>query len=210
MGVPFILFIITVFLLSIWFYNSVLLTNPYFSFLFGKEAVDTTGPETFPVHREAEPGENAGEHFYVPEEFPIVQYGEQWATLDINSAEVSKSPVIFGDGNDILKRGIAHFTGSRFPGQMGNIVMSGHVTTPFSKLDKVKVGDLVQLHTKYGEYEYEVYETVIFKYTDETYVLPSDGTEKLTIYTCYPAGISFKSDRLAIICSKVSGKNWME
>jgi len=210
MGCPFILFIVAIFLLSVWAYNGVLLSNPYFSFIFGKDAVTLKEDTEYVDPRTAEPGENAGEHFYVPEDFPIVQYGERWATMDIETAGVSNQPIFFGDSDDLLNKGIGHSTGSRFPGQMGNIVMSGHVTVLFKNLTDVKIGDDVKLHTKYGEYVYKVYETTIFDQFDATYILPEDGIERLTIYTCYPAGVRTKTQRYGLLCSKVSGKNWME
>ena len=206
---PFLLYLAGVFFLSLYLYNGVLLASPKLSFLFGDTINDGSVNTELPVDRIPEKGENAGENFYVPEDFPIIQYNEQWATMDIEDIGVHTVPVFFGDSDENLAKGIGHFAGSRFPGQMGNIVMSGHATKPFSKLQDIKAGAVIKLHTKYGEYEYVVDETILFHYEDTQYVMPTDGTERLTVYTCYPAGVGFKTQRFAVICSKVSGKNWM-
>ena len=148
---------------------------------------------------------------YVPEEFPLIAYGEQYATLTVKDADVDNAPVYFGDGDEMLELGIGHFAGSRFPGQNGKIVYSAHVTTLFEQLENLKPGAIFEIKTKYGDYVYEMEKSVIFDYQDYTVLLPDDGTETFFCYTCYPYDNDgrLRTDRLGIICKKISGKNWI-
>lgn len=150
--------------------------------------------------------------FYVPADFPIIYPDEKWATLSIPSISLLNRPVFQGDNYVNLNKGIGHFSGSRYPGQNGKIVLSAHVGTDFRKLETMKNGDKVELKTIYGDYVYEVIKTIIFNDTEETVLYPEDGTEQLLAYTCYPAAnpLGNKTQRFAIICKKISGKNWIQ
>lgn len=150
----------------------------------------------------------------VSDDFPIITLGEQWATITIESAQVDHVPVLHGDYDENLMLGIGHSSNSRFPGQGGKVVLSGHVGIyeHFQRLENMKVGDVVKLETTYGDYEYKVVETVIFDQEDPSLLLMDDPeTEKLICYTCYPFHTtSVRTQRFAIICEMISGKNWKE
>lgn len=156
---------------------------------------------------------NEGDVFVVPPEFPIITLGEQWATITIESAEVWEVPVYHGDYDENLWKGIGHYSNSRFPGQHGKVVLSGHVGIYefFQRLETMSVGDRVVLDTIYGEYVYEVKHTLIFNETDKGLLLPDeeDRGDRLICYTCYPfRTTSVRTQRFAIICDLVSGKDW--
>ena len=99
---------------------------------------------------------------------------------------------------------------SRFCGQNGKTVISAHVTTDFYELEVTPIGALVTVDTIYGQYVYEVTDTLIFNYKDASPLKPADGEEVLFLYTCYPRknGYQFKTERMALICKKIEGKDW--
>ncbi len=158
--------------------------------------------------------ENNKVGFEIPAEFPVITIGEEFAKITIESAGVWQIPVYHGDNDDNLWRGIGHYANSRFPGQNGKVVLSGHVGIYefFQRLENMQVGDKVTLETTYGKYEYIVTETVIFNENDPSLLLPEaeDNGERLICYTCYPYHTtSVRTQRFAIICEPISGKNWI-
>lgn len=143
-------------------------------------------------------------------EFPGIPYLSQWATLNVEGWEKKDIKVFFGDTKEILKKGAGMWINSRFCGQNGKIVISAHVTTDFHELEVTPIGAHVTMDTVYGKYVYEVTDTLIFNYKDKSVVMPADGEEVLFMYTCYPRknGYQFKTERMALICKKVEGKDW--
>lgn len=143
-------------------------------------------------------------------EFPLIPYESQWATLNVQGWEEKDIKVFFGDNKTILKKGAGMWVNSRFCGQNGKIVLSAHVTSHFYEIEDVKIGDLVTMDTVYGTYVYKVVGTQIFHYEDSSLLTPNDGEEVLLMYTCYPRknGYLFKTERLALICKKIEGKDW--
>ena len=145
-----------------------------------------------------------------PEEFPVIPYETQWATLNVDGWERKDIKVFFGDNNALLRQGAGMWVNSRFCGQNGKVVLSAHVTSHFHELEDMKAGDLVRMNTVYGDYVYQVRETKVFHYRDNSLLKPEDGKDVLLMYTCYPRknGHTFKTQRLAVICDKVEGKDW--
>ena len=130
--------------------------------------------------------------------------GETFGSISIPSAQID-FPILHGDYDEQLAKGVGHFDGSRFPGEGGNIVFSGHRETVFKTLGKVKVGDLVDVRTTYGTYQYRVTELKIVNANDKTIVLPSN-VEKLTLYTCYPFNtIGYKPQRYIVWAELIKG-----
>lgn len=143
--------------------------------------------------------------------FPVIYYEEQWATLNVDGWEKKDIKVFFGDNNNLLRKGAGMSINSRFCGQGGKIVLSAHVTTDFHELEVTPIGTRITMDTTYGTYVYEVVDTLIFNYKDDSALLPNDGEESLFMYTCYPRknGYRFKTERMALICKKVEGKDWV-
>ena len=144
-------------------------------------------------------------------EFPLIYIGDQWATLNVEGWEKKDIKVFFGDDKAILRQGAGMLFNSRFCGENGKIVLSAHVTTDFYELETTPIGAKVTMDTIYGTYVYEVVDTLIFNYKDESPVDPADGEEILFMYTCYPRknGYQFKTERMALICKKIEGKDWV-
>jgi sortase A len=75
--------------------------------------------------------------------------------------------------------------GTALPGQRGNVGIAAHRDTFFRPLRNIQRDDVIVLTTLRGEYRYRVVSTkVVSPYDVE--VLNSDGTEILTLVTCYP------------------------
>jgi sortase A len=113
----------------------------------------------------------------------------------------------------ILDRlGIGHYEKTEFPGEPGNFALAGHSGnrwTPFTKYQKIKIGDLIQIETFDTNFTYEVVEIATVNDTDvkTVYENPSlksntDGKSWLTITTCVTDGPTDK--RIAIYAKLVS------
>ena len=92
------------------------------------------------------------------------------------------------DDSENLKRGPGHLPGTAYPGQPGNMVISGHRTTygaPFRHIEQLTPGEEIVLITKENRYTYEVYEQRIVQPTDLS-VLEQEGESKLTLTACHP------------------------
>ena len=94
---------------------------------------------------------------------------------------------IIMEGSDAvtLRRALGHIAGTGVPGQLGNIGIAGHRDTFFLPLRNIKQEDIITLTTAAGEYRYRVVSTRIVSPYDVA-VLDPDGTEILTLVTCYP------------------------
>ncbi len=159
--------------------------------------------------------------------------GELWATISVHGDElVQEIPIYQGDNSAILSQGVGHLYGSSFPGEGGVCVLPAHVSGRlgyFGNLadtDIYKVGTQIKLDTAYGVYVYEVVHTEILDYTDEKFVRKYgyengktvnyydrlikqfDADELLAMYTCYPAGTSFRTQRYFVIARRIYGYSW--
>jgi len=117
--------------------------------------------------------------------------GSAVARLKIPSIDLTYT-VVQGVGVADLKKGPGHFPETPMPGQYGNAAIAGHRTTyghPFYKLDKVKVGDLIEVDTLAGKYTYAVTGNRVVSPEQYSEVIPTvDPTvATLTLATCTPA-----------------------
>ncbi len=112
--------------------------------------------------------------------------------------------VVEGVTLEALKDGPGHYPGTALPGQLGNVVISGHRTTfgaPFYRLDEVQVGDPITVTAPYGRFVYRVTETKIVAPTDLTVVVESDDA-RLTLTTCHPR---FSARQRLIVVAALEG-----
>ncbi len=84
-----------------------------------------------------------------------------------------------------LRHAAGHVEGTAFPGQNGNIGISGHRDTFFRSLRNIRDNDIITIVTPNGHYRYRVVSTKVVDPANLA-VLDSDGTEILTLITCYP------------------------
>ena len=144
------------------------------------------------------------------EEIPVIYYETQWATLNVDGWEYRDIPVYFGDSNEILAIGAGQWIGSRFCGQGQKIVICAHVTSHFYEIEDTEVGTEITMDATYGTYKYRVKDIVIFSITDDSLLTKQYDEETLILYTCYPRtnGFDYKSERIALVCEKISGKDY--
>lgn len=103
-----------------------------------------------------------------------------------------------------LNHGLAHFKGTGLPISRinNNIVIYGHsssgdyyertkdVAGAFSRLNKIKIGDIVTVKINNVEYNFRITKTKIV-YPDETDIITGTTNKKtLTLFTCFPNGNS--------------------
>ena len=104
--------------------------------------------------------------------------------------------VVEGVGVPDLKKGPGHMPGTALPGEVGNVVLSGHRTTygaPFSRLDELRPGDALVVETRDSWFTYRVTGTEIVRPTAVEVAYPVPGergatpTKRLlTLTTCHP------------------------
>ena len=109
----------------------------------------------------------------------------------INSIEVD-GLVYEGLESKTMDRGFWHFPTSNLPGQKGNVVIIGHryaklppQKDTFFNLDKVKVGDKIQVVQSDIEYTYIVADTRVVEKNDIS-ILQDFTDYRITLVTCTP------------------------
>jgi sortase A len=94
-------------------------------------------------------------------------------------------PIIEGTRTEDLKKGVGHMPETAMPGEADNCVLSGHRDTVFSRLGRLKRGDLFVVQTATGTYTYRITRIRIVHRNDRTVVVSADHPV-LTVSTCYP------------------------
>jgi sortase A len=98
------------------------------------------------------------------------------------------APIVRGDGPEQLKKGVGQHIGTANPGEIGNMVLSGHNDTfgeVFRYLDQLKVGDKVIIYTFTRSYTYIV-EGWSLVNPDQVDVMDPTPYESVTLISCYP------------------------
>lgn len=130
----------------------------------------------------------------------------------------AKAPVIAqvnaGDPKDYfnaLKKGVAEAAGLSVPGRRGTTYLFAHSTDNplnfsrynaiFYLLDKLEVGDRIEVYFKGNYYHYAVDTKEILEASDLRYLSPQYQKEILILQTCYPPGTTKK--RLVVIAKRI-------
>jgi LPXTG-site transpeptidase (sortase) family protein len=116
-----------------------------------------------------------------------VKLGSAFARIVIPKIKVDEI-VVEGVNQQQLALGPGHMEETAWPGECGNMVISGHRVThsrPFYYLDQLKDGDLITIHTKSDKFVYSVVEKKIVKPTDLSVIAPTKD-RILTLTTCNP------------------------
>lgn len=103
-----------------------------------------------------------------------------------------------------LKKGPGHYPDTALPGQLGNMVISGHRTTygaPFYRLDELEAGDEITIFDAEGPYVYRVTESKVVLPTEIGVIAPSSDA-RLTLTTCHPR---FSAAKRLIIVAQLVG-----
>jgi sortase A len=146
----------------------------------------------------AEPGARPGAEGQPGEPVPVsLDLGEGFAVLHVPSLEdYAPWVVVEGTSTADLKNGPGHIAGTALPGELGNVVISGHRTTygaPFQRFGDLADGHTVVLETREGWFTYTVRQTsiVLPSAVEVTFPVPgepdAEPTERLlTLTTCHP------------------------
>ena len=121
-------------------------------------------------------------------DFP--QFSQCFGSVQIESLGIDL-PLIFGDSDALLKKGLCQYQGSSFCGTGSTVLIGGHNSTFLYNLKNIKVGDKIKITTNYGVYVYEVTETAVKKNNDETAYNLNAENENLVLYTCHYASENF-------------------
>lgn len=111
--------------------------------------------------------------------------------------------IVEGTDPDDLEKGVGHYKGSYFPGDKGQIVLSGHRDTVFRKLGELKIGNHLTILMPYGNYSYEITRTKIVKSTDKSIITLQKQHEELILTTCYPFHYVGNAPKRYIIYAKL-------
>ncbi len=130
-------------------------------------------------------------------------------------------PVIYNVGYDhasqmaAMNKGVAHFAipgADSVPGQLGNVVLSGHSSNDlfdpgdykfiFAQLDKLQNGDTILIHYNSIRYTYIVSKKQVVKPNNVGALLGTNDKPVLTLITCTPLGTAL--NRLLVTADQVA------
>ena len=99
-----------------------------------------------------------------------------WKYLGNNSETSLKQSLNFG---------IAHIENTSKPGGEGNICLAGHRDSFFKKLEKIHLGDIIEIDSFKGFKNFKVVDIQIIS-PNELHWLNETESNILTLVTCYP------------------------
>ena len=112
------------------------------------------------------------------------------AGVDVAVSEVGVSVENGKAAYETAWRAAGHHLDSALPGQLGNMVITGHVSVAdsrnlavFSRLDDVKAGDIVQVYSGDTAFRYQVSKVMVVP-PSAVKLLRSDSTATVTLVTC--------------------------
>ncbi len=110
---------------------------------------------------------------------------------------------------EVVANAAAHYSGSAMPGENGNVVIAGHLSTPlsrqgavFRKLPQAKVGQVIYVWAGDVRHTYTV-DSVRVVSPKRTDVMAPTDEPRLTLITCYP-DVTFK-ERLVVTATYTPG-----
>jgi len=136
--------------------------------------------------------------------------------ISIPKLNVANVPIVFEQSisetaiQKSLQNGVVHYAGTAAPGDRSNIVIVGHSSNDwwepgnykfvFALLEKMAVGDQIQVNYKQKKYVYQVTGSKVVEPT-EISVLQPTSEPQLTLITCTPPGTSWK--RLVVTAKQI-------
>lgn len=136
------------------------------------------------------------------------KYGARVGVLTLPTLKESWT-IHEGTNAEQLTRGVGHYRKSVLPGMIDNSVLSGHRTTVFNHLGRLRVGDLIYVKTSAGTFTYKVRKFRIVKKTDRS-VIVGTKTGVLTLTTCYPFNHVGTTTKAFIVVSDLVGSKLAE
>lgn len=98
------------------------------------------------------------------------------------------APIVQGDEPEQLKKGVGQHIGTANPGEVGNMVLTGHNDTygeVFRYLDRLKPGNKIIIYTFARSYSYTIEGSILVK-PDQVEVMNPTPYESVTLISCYP------------------------
>ena len=126
--------------------------------------------------------------------------GAVLGSLEVQRLEL-RAAVFAGTAESTLLRGAGHVRGTALPGESGNVALAAHRDLHFRALRHVRPGDLVRLTSAAGRRVYAVEATRVVL-PSETSVLADDGSDRLTLITCYPFGWIGNAPRRFVVTAR--------
>lgn len=121
----------------------------------------------------------------------------------INIPTINKTFNIFeGTESKQLDKGVGHYVKSVMPGLSDNSVLAGHRDTVFAELGKVKLGELIKIRVREGNFLYKVASIRIVDKNDRTVIVPTPEAT-LTLSTCYPFRFIGSAPKRYIVSAKL-------
>ncbi|WP_199689895.1 MULTISPECIES: class D sortase [Clostridia] len=114
-----------------------------------------------------------------------IKQGDTIGVLSIPKLD-REIPIIEGANEEELAQGVGHYTGTGFPGENKQILLSGHRDTVFREFDKLQDGDEFHVKMEHGTFIYTMQDHKIVAADDTTVIDPDRKDEVLTVSTCYP------------------------
>ncbi|MGH2640970.1 MAG: sortase [Actinomycetota bacterium] len=130
-------------------------------------------------------------------------------SIDVDFIVVEGPPGSFQsyDWMEQLKKGPTHYPDSADPWDgTGQVAIAGHRTTylhPFLNLDRVAVGDRIDLITKHGTYRYEVNRRYLLPEAGSGAAIVDTARPTLVLTTCHPKYSS--RERLIVTATLLQG-----
>src|SRR5215210_7632767 len=103
--------------------------------------------------------------------------------------------VVEGTTPSALRAGAGHYPQTPLPCEGGNVAIAGHRTTygkPFANVDRLKVGDVIQLETPIGGCQYKVSKAPFVVDKANLSVIDPTPDRTLTLTSCHPKGSAAK------------------
>jgi sortase A len=104
--------------------------------------------------------------------------------LDIPRLNIS-APVEAGEDAGVLDAAVGYLPDTPLPWKPGNSAFAAHRDRLFRPLERIRVGDDIQLSTIHGKLRYKVSRTLIVNPKD-LWVLDPGPDANLTLITCFP------------------------
>ncbi|HET6875412.1 MAG TPA: class E sortase [Acidimicrobiales bacterium] len=141
-----------------------------------------------------------------PDVLPAVPTGGAIDHMVIPAIGVDKY-VVEGTDENALRQGPGHYTGTAYPGQVGNAAIAGHRTTygaPFFELNQLKVGDQIKITDLNDRtWIYVVSQAPVVVSPDDVAVLDPTPFAQLTLTTCNPR---YEATTRLIVFARLQGK----
>ncbi|WP_226668353.1 class D sortase [Metabacillus litoralis] len=114
----------------------------------------------------------------------VFQEGDQIGSLIIPKLDRA-IPILEGDSQEVLKKGIGHVITTPLPGEENNSILAGHRDTFFRNLNELEIGDKLLVERKNTYYIFLIKKIRIVNKEDQTVIVPRPRST-LTLTTCYP------------------------